>query len=227
MATLAEIRFDILGKSKGQLLSDDERLEDEYIDKLIRDKRNFMIKDQLKRGLGLHPGYFQDLSCLTIECDTIVCDGVPAGVRYHYVDLPTGVVGRVNYLGAQDGMQQFRETSLSGFVHALPGRFGVSFPLYTILDNRALIKYAPSNMTRLRMIAALDDPMQKFSDCLLARHDEPYPVPVGEVSRLQNLVLQDLLPTRNVQPDTSNNASDETTPADINAKAVQQAQEPQ
>ena len=77
------------------------------------------------------------------------------------------------------------------------------------------------------MIAALDDPMQKFSDCLLSRHDQPYPVPVSEVSRLQNLVLMDLLPTRNVQPDASNNAADETTPADINAKVLQQAREPQ
>ena len=224
MATLSQIRFDILGRIKGQLLSDDERLEDDYIDKLIRDKRNFLIKDELKRGLGLNPAYMQDLSCLRIQCDTVSCSGIPAGVQYHYVDLPSGVTGRVNYLGTQDGYTQFREMSISGFVHALPGRFGVSFPLYTIIENKALIKYASTSITQLRLIAALDDPMQKFSDCLLARHDQEYPVPVSEISRLQTLVLMDLLPTRNIQPDTNNNSADETTPADVNAKAVQAAQ---
>ena len=69
MATLAEIRYDIIQRVKGQVVSDDERLEESYIDKLIRDKRNFLIRDEAKRGLGIHSGWMQDITCLEVSAE--------------------------------------------------------------------------------------------------------------------------------------------------------------
>ncbi len=223
MPSLSEIRFDVLRKVKGQLVSDDERLEFYYLDRLIHNKRNFLIREEARRGLGFSVDYLQIVDCLSVKCDEIACAGVPSGVRYHYVDLPSGCNDRVNYLGTTDGLTQFQWKSVSGFVHAMPGLFGRSVPCYTIVENRALLKFFPKNVDTLRLIAALDNPMEKYDGetCLLDHENDPYPVPVAQISRLVNLVLMDLLATQNIQPDATNDAADETNPARVDPRPLQ------
>lgn len=221
MATLAEIRYDIIQRVKGQVVSDDERLEESYIDKLIRDKRNFIIRDEAKRGLGIHSGWMQDITCLEVKCGEVQCDGIPAGVAYSYVDWPAGAVGNVAYFGTADGSSQFSHWNISAFLLARPTRFGKEPRRYTVVGGKALLKGVPSEIDRVRLIAAVDDPIAAFGVCGLDGENQVYPVPVHQVSRLQSLVLMDLLPVRNILPDTFNNANDETVPSQVNPKLAQ------
>lgn len=224
MATLAEIRYDILGRLKGQVVTDDERLEDEYIDKLIRDRRNFLIRDEGKRGLGLHADWYQEVNCLGVKCGAVTCGGYTTQDKQVYVEMPAGVVDRIAWFGTHEG-QPFSYQALTAFLLRGTSRFGERRAAYTLVDGKALLRNVPLGLGAVRLVAAVDDPVAVMRMCQIDAENARYPVPTHQVSRLAALVISDILPMRNIQPDTFNNSADETVPAQVNQKAVQAATE--
>lgn len=195
----------------GQIASDDGRLRFRYIDKVIRDKRSLLVNSYGKRGLGVDQQFYSMVDCLTLQCGVVECAGVSAGIRHHYINMPDteAITGAIAYLGNIDGEIPFEERSFPAFMHAIPGRFGKSNPIFTVVGQIALVKFQPTGLELLRLNAILTDPIA--GNCRTTAIQEPYPIPNDKVHELELLVIKQLLATQPIQPDRVNDAADTGT----------------
>lgn len=213
MATLAQIVNSIRDQASGLMTVDDTRLRDTYLQKLVADRRAFLIEEEAKRGLGLNTAWLQVIDCLELQCEDILCEGKYTFTKQFFVRLPSTVssIDTNIYLGTIDQQQPFRETSMTGFQSAMPGRFGKTTPVYTVLGDKALVKFQPSGLRTVRYIGILSDPVDTDSSgCGAVHWEEEYPVPGLLVARLETLCLQQILSVLSIQPDMANNAKDDT-----------------
>lgn len=208
MPSLAEIRFSIRNQLVGLVANDDSRLRYAFIDKIIRDKRSKLIQSAANRGLGVDSMYYQQIDCLEIKCDEVKCAGVSLGVKYDHVTIPVveSFRGSIAWLGTLDGKVQFGELSLSGFLNIQKNRFGKGKPCFTVIGTTALIKYAPSGLSRLQMHAVLEDPLRDL--CKITNVDSPYPVPNSAVHDIEVMCLKQLMSTLSIPADMTNDAED-------------------
>jgi hypothetical protein len=208
MPALEEIRASLRRQLTGHKLTDDTRLEEPFIDYIIRSKRSVLIRDQAKPGLGVSAAYYQDMSCLKVETAKIVCDGRESGIEYQVVEVPQteSIRGAVAYLGLVNGTEPFQELGLSSFLMATGGRMCRTRPSFTMLDGKAYLKFIPDNLKVLRMIAILENPAE--NRCILDFDKTDYPIPNDKIHQLEVLCLKQLLSTNPIQGDTINDGSD-------------------
>lgn len=217
MPTLAEIRSSIRRQVKGHFVTDDDRLRDLFLDKLIADKRMVLIGRDMDRGMGVDMGCYQIFDCLKIQCGQVTCEGLPSDEQYFYVDLP--VTEHIAYLGSVDGSVSFCRTSLPGFLNALMPRLGGNQVVYADLNGQALLKFLPQGLEYVRLIAILYDPLN--GGCRTLASDEPYPIANRMVHTLEVMCIQQLVSTLPIRPDTANNAQDDTKNPPIKTKNLQ------
>ena len=219
MATLEQIRSSIIEQARGNIVTDDTRLRFGFIDHLIREKRALLIEQQRRKGMGINMGFYQTIDCLEVKCGQVECGGYKSGVRQHYLDLPAGIQNPVAFLGSVDGTISFTMYPFTAFQSVTPSRFGKTRPMYTVIDNKALLKFLPNGITMLRLVAVLYDPLEKTCATLTARNE--YPIPSGFLHQVELLCLKQLLSTQPIQPDPLNNAQDDQQPARIDQRNIQ------
>lgn len=208
MPTLENLIISIRDQAIGQIGTDDTKVQESFVEKLIRDKRSLLINSQAKNGLGVDQAYYQVVDCLEIICGTVNCPGIPRGYKYHYVETKKieSFKGSIAYLGLIDGVHPFSQIPLSAFLNHVPVRFGKEYPVFTVIDGKALLKSPPSGVAYLRGIMVLENPVEGV--CEEDAYRAEYPVPNSIVHQLELLCLKQLFSTLPIQPDTTNDAVD-------------------
>lgn len=208
MPTLIELRSSIRNQIIGQVGTDDTRYRSLFIDHEIRAVRSILINQQGRSGLGVDPAYYQELTCLTIEEGSVVCEGYDSGESLLYVTMPAveGLRGAIAYLGTIDGRTAFQRRSISSFMSKATPRFCKPFPNYAIIGDRAYVRDVPSGLEFLRMVAVLEDPAK--NKCVTDFERQPYPIPQNRVHELEVICIKQLLATLPIQPDSLNDAAD-------------------
>ena len=221
MPTLEEIVFSIRDQAIGQIGTDDTKLQEAFLEKLVRDKRSLIINDQAKRGLGVDQSYYQVIDCLEVLCGEVECPGIPRGFKYYYVDIKEveSFAGSISYLGTIDGQNPFVRVSVSAFLTNLPSRFGKNYPVFTVVSGKALLKSPPSAVAFLRGIMVLENPTEGV--CEEDAYRAQYPVPNSVMHQLELLCLKQLFSTLPIQPDTTNDATDKPeAPSNPNPNSI-------
>lgn len=208
MATLAEIRYSIRNQLEGQVVTDDHRLRIRFIDKQIRSIRSLLLAEELNRGLGIDQAFLQVIDCLQVKCDKVTCNGNTLPFKTHFVDVPpiTSHGSNPIYLGLIDGTLPFERVSYSAFLQWTGGSFSFKRPAYALIDGMALLKFFPIGTKWIRLVAALDDPMN--GGCVTLKENDPYPLPERLVHQLELLVIKQLLSTLPIPGDLVNDAVD-------------------
>lgn len=220
MSTLAELRSSIRNQLVGQVPTDDTRLRNRFIDYKIREIRSLLINQQARRGLGVDQGYYQTLSCLTIDKDRLICSGYDSGVVQPYIQIPVpeDFRGAIAFLGTVDHSMSFEYKPLSAFLMAVPDRFCVQQAMYTVIGDRAYLKFPPAGLELLTMTAVLQDPAK--NKCITDFERTPYPLPQHMVHSLEVICIKQLLATLPIAADTENDATDEGAPERTNPQAI-------
>lgn len=221
MPSLREIRASIRNQLVGQVPKDDVRFRNAFIDKVVRDKRSLLIREAAKAGLGVDPRYYQDLACLEVKDDRLICEGEPVGVDIPSAEIPAteGFHGSISYLGTSDLKTPFHYRSISSFLFALPNRRCRTEPIYTVLNGKVWFRFLDPALAMVRMVAVLEDP--KENKCVLDFEKQDYPVPNSIVHTLEVLCLKQLLSTANIPQDQRNDAKDGTVPErQVDARAI-------
>lgn len=212
MPTLAEIRDSLLSQLTGHIPSDDHRIRYGMLDKILRDKRSQVVNSQARNGLGVESAYYQIMDCLTIKSGEIECDGEGTGFTFDYVDLPDteSFQGAIAYLGPIDGATPFQARSFNAFMRPVPERFCNQRPIYTIVSDRAYIRYQPAGLEKLRLNAVLTDPAT--NSCILNFENTIYPIPAHMVPVIETICLKQLLSTLPIAGDIKNDGADLSLP---------------
>ena len=218
MPSLRELRASIRNQAAGHIVTDDTRLRNRFIDKLIRDKRSALIMSEAKRGLGVDPHYYQTISCLNIEDDELVCDGENTGVIVKSVKTPPveSFRGSIAHFGSIDHSFQFEYRALSAFINYTNGRFCSDRPVYTITAGKSYLKNIPAGMCVVKLIAVLENPQD--DTCIKDFERTDYPIPNSRVHTLELMCLKQLMSTAGIVPDEMNNAADDSTLAGAQPK---------
>jgi hypothetical protein len=219
MPRLSEIRSSILDQITGHLPTDDTRFDLEFIENLVREKRSLLIHDRAKTGLGVESAYYQDLSCLTITQEKLLCGGEDAGGVHACITVPSieRFRGAIAYLGRTSGDRPFGELGLSAFLRNAPDRFCRHTPVFTVLPGKIYLKNVDPGMETVRMIAVLEDP--RADTCILDFEEAPYPVPAHALHQLELLCLKQMMSTLPIRPDRVNDGQDgQTLAGQLNTK---------
>lgn len=213
MPTLSELRSSIKEQMLGYMPTDDSRLEEPFLDHLIRSKRSLIIRERAKFGLGVDQAFYQDLTCLKVERAPIKCDGITTKTEYPRIPVPAveQFRGSIAYLGKLNFKEPFAQLSLSAFLRSTTSRMCVTHPAYTLLDGYAYLSGLDLDTEIIRMVAVLENPAE--NKCILNFEDQDYPVPMDASHQLELLCLKQLMSTLPIRPDTSNNAQDDSAPA--------------
>lgn len=208
MATLAEIAYSIRNQLEGQVVSDDHRLRLKFIQKQIRGIRSLLLAEELNKGIGIDQGFLQVIECLEVKCDRVTCNGNTMPFKTHFVNVPpiTMVGNNPVYLGLLDGATPFERVSYASFLNWTGGSFSFKRPAYSLIDNMALLKFFPTGTKWIRLVAALDDPMN--GGCVILKEKDPYPLPERLIYQLELLVIKQLLSTLPIPGDMVNDGTD-------------------
>lgn len=211
MATLAEITFSIRNQLQGQVVTDDHRLRIPFIHHHIRNVRSLLLDEEISAGIGLDPAFLQIIDCLEVKCDRVVCNGRALPFATKYVDMPSisSKVGNPTYLGLVDGSLAFERLSYTAWLNFTGGSFAFRRPAYALVDGMAILKYIPPNTKWLRLVGALDDPIN--GGCMLLGENDTYPIPQRLVHKLELLVIKQLMSTLPIAGDPVNDAADPQT----------------
>lgn len=209
MPTLNQIRNSIREQVTGYMATDDTRLEDGFIDNIVRTKRSLIIRDRAKNGLGVESAFYQDLPCIEVTHGSAMCEGVQLDPDESMAIIPAveAFRGSIAYFGSVSGKHPYGEMGLSAYLNATGGRFCVSNPVYTKGVGVIRIKFMDKQVERVRLLAVLEDPAA--NSCLLDFEDSPYPVPLNIVHQLETLCLKQIMSTLPITPDTANNGTDD------------------
>lgn len=204
---LEEIRASIRDQVAGYVPNDDTRLRNEFIDKVIRDKRALMCRQQDTARFGNDPRYYQDMSCLEVSKEKIHCSGEFSGHSFWSVAVPQtiDVSGAIQYLGTIDLKTPFQYKGITAFLNNTGGRFCIKEPIYTFTTERAYLQNCP-DVELLRMIAILEDPRQ--NTCILDFEQDDYPFPSSHQHQLEVLCIKQILSTLQIPADQKNDAID-------------------
>lgn len=211
MATLAQIRSSILDQLTGFIPTDDSRLEEAFLENVIRTKRALLVREHEKPGMGVPQEYYQDLSCLEVIRSMEVCDGEDTGIERVTVKIPWLVGGRsaIAYFGKLDTITGgFMGVNLPTFVSGYSGRFCQDKIMYTHVGDELWVKGLPEEVDRVRLIAILEDPA--YLKCFPDFEQMEYPMPSSMVHTLETLCLKQLMSTLPITPDISNDGKDGT-----------------
>ena len=182
--TYLEIAYDIIDQVKGQINSDDSRLEEGWVIGQMNDVRAVLIKQEIDQKKALGDYFYQQTCCLEVKCKELECDGIKSGEKQWYVELPELIGGiewnDIKYLGLNDFKSSFERTSLVGFNNYEGNIYVGGKPAYNVIGNYdgdgmiAVLKNLPSaGIKYLCLIGVLSEPSSQCDDSL----DNIYPLP--------------------------------------------------
>lgn len=218
--SLAAIGFSIRNQVKGFFSTDDERIDIEFIYKMIKDVRTLLIRDEINTTKAVNNAFYQTISCLELKCRSIVCDGIDSEEKEYYVDIPVladAGTHTIKYFGSADKKTSFNQRNYQGHLYGNASPWTGNIPYYTIIGGEALMGNVPSDELRfLTLVAILNDPLN--GGCFTLSENDPFPISESVVHRLELIVIKQLMATLNIVPDIKNNAAN---------SPVEDAQQPQ
>lgn len=206
--TLAEIGFSIRNQAKGYFSSDDERIDIEFVYKMVKQVRSTLIKERYKELGAIDELMYQNISCLEIQCEEIICNCVPSGEYQYWIDLPIleDIYGNIKYLGTADMRTKFTEKTFNGFQYITSSPYTGMSPVFTRVQNKAYLKNLPTpDMKFITLVGLLADPLN--GGCYLLDENNDFPLSQNMIQQLELICLKQLMSTLQQQPDTKNNAS--------------------
>ena len=224
MATLAQLRFNILNLKAGGKTSDDDWLAPAQIDFIIAYSRSILIRRDYQKRRFLDPNIEQDLGCVEMELvDNAECCNVQTGclVLRSVLPIPNFVElqnsNLVSYVGTVDKTHAFdlipsaraRWINNNKYTAGLRRAFFIGAHLYIVNDK--LLKY-------INVRGVFEDPAQaaKFNHCSGEPCFDPntseYPISFWMIGAITDMVLKgEVRETLVVPKDTENNASGDAT----------------
>lgn len=205
--TLNEIAYSIKNRLEGFIPSDDSVLDIEYIYSRINVARSNLVMTLEKNKISIDDSFYQKICCLKIECESTVCGGMELSNSY-YVELPDriNINHTIKYFGDVDLSQSFTLVSNTGFIFNHASQFSKNIPYYTLIGNKAYVKNLPtSDMEYMCMVAILNNPLD--GKCIRSSADDQYPLPQIYVQDIEQMVINELMPSMMVFPDNANDAS--------------------
>lgn len=211
MATLAEIGFSIRNMLTGFVSSDDERLDMELIYKKIHDVRAVLIREDLDTRGRVPFDMYQEINCLEVKCEPIVCNGVDSGEVDHYIEIPKLITGLgwsdIYYLGTVGRKGGFQRTGVTQFQYNEHSQLKKKKPYYTIIGGKAYLKNLPSDSLKyISLIGILEDPMN--TGCYDVTENDEYPIPAHMIHKMEIIVIKHFASSMGILPDEFNNAID-------------------
>lgn len=211
MATLKQLRSSIRGQIRGQVPSDETRYRDRFLDHEIRAVRSQLIKEFARRNVGIPNDFYQRICCLEVQCDQIICNGVPLPHNTPYIQLPSleNVPFNPAYIGTVDGRWQFSRIPFTSFHFYTGGSFNRMQPAFALIEDKALLKlpHQLAEVKTLCLYGILEDPTE--DTCITLTENDPYPLPNNLVHQLEIMVLKQLMSTLSIPADTENSSADE------------------
>lgn len=207
--TLAEIGFSIRNQVKGFFSSDDERIDIEFIYKKVKDVRSLLIRELSNSRDPMDPALYQEICCLEVKCEEVVCNGIKSGVKQFYIELPfiENIRNAIAFLGTADRKIQFKERSYMGKLFGHAATWTGNTPYFTIVDDKAILGNLPTTGLKfLCLVAILEDPLNER--CYLRDENEHYPIPSNMVHQLELIVIKQLMSVLQLPTDLKNNAVD-------------------
>ncbi len=130
-----------MGQALGHIPSDDSRLRMRFVEYQIRSARSELLKDLVRRQVGVPYDFYQRICCLPIKCDNIVCDGESIPVERTYLEIPAleNVPHNPVYLGPADGKTPFTRVSFGQIAFWSGGSFSRKQNAFAILGNKAML----------------------------------------------------------------------------------------
>lgn len=193
-------------------ITDDFRIEDEYLIHLANTIRSSLIDEEFK-SRKLSDEYYQRYCCLEVECvkESCVLDGLTVSSEnvLYYADVPSLKKGigwdNIKMLTAEDVI--FSRLNFMSFKMQDNRQYGLSMPTFTLIGNRVYLRHLPTTGTKfLCIVAILEDPL--IAGLCDMDSDDEYPVP--NVMKLEYLMKRNVFESLNLPVDVINNTNDDT-----------------
>lgn len=217
--TLWQIRSSILNELKGGFQVDDNRIDPEFIQDKVNDRRNYLVEQYIKEN-GPDESMYQHDCCLEIICEDVECNGRILKQRpiVNIKPLLT-VAGKtyIRFVGPVDYSASFSYLPLHGIQFKDGDLWTSEDPKYTFLGpNKILLHNLPTDgMKYICFVGIFDNPNITCTDW----KDKPYPIPGSLVSKLEYDVVQMLIkPMLLMNPEQPNNATDDVPGTNNNRK---------
>jgi|TARA_R100000093_G_C1945099_1_gene74001 hypothetical protein len=212
MATLNEITYSIKNQLSGYVITDDNRLDDAFIQHEIKQYRSTLIKEMYRDTKRLDSALYQFCYCLKVTCDTVICDGNVAEAKIDYVEVPPleGSIGweNVKYFGSLDDATPYYRRTYEGLTYSSDGQYTANMPQYSVIGGKAYFtKLVSPSVKYMKMLAILEDPLKcRKEGCSSITPDDPYPVPSAMLAKLEMLVMKQISQGLSIPPDVKNDA---------------------
>lgn len=210
MKTKLDYVYSILESLTDFNLTDDHKIDEEWVSDKIDDVRATLIK-----GLkNIHDDFYQLVCCIEIECEKPACDingvSIPSGDVLWKAELPSLIPlekgNNIKYFGPPNLKSNFTQVSPSAFQTLEAREFTSDKTFYMILNGIAYFKNLPTSGIKYVCLAGLL--LNPETACNYELQNSNYPVPSG--LKLEILVKQDILSTYNIKPDVKQDARDNT-----------------
>jgi hypothetical protein len=217
MATLAQLRYDILNKLRQGISSDDDRISTRQIDFNIKSKRAALIRQEQQAGNKLSSDFIQVIPCLDVqlvdksECCEIETDCLILRTTQR---IPKTVSDLLTFVGTIDQSETFQIISSQRARWAKYSPFTSRIPKAYSLDDYIYIT-VEKTIEKIRIHGIFEDPesLALVDACNGPCYDSntsDFPIPAHLTDVLLASVLQDLtimLKTQNdITNDTQHNA---------------------
>jgi hypothetical protein len=207
--SLEKIIYSIKEELSGYIITDDTLYDDEYIKDKIMSAREAIIKD-LYRNKLLNESYYQRLCCLEVNCVEAACnfEGTPiySGDSYNVIEIPSLIKGvgwdNIINLGTTDLNIKLQRVTFDGFMSSDGALYTSTYPIYTIVDNKALLKNIPLGTKFLCGIMLLYDPTEACN------WEDNKDYPIDDSYKLEMLVKKDILSVMGIVGDEINDGRD-------------------
>jgi len=196
-------------------IRDDLRVPDELIRDKVHDWRATLIRDEFRSTNIIDQNYYQKTCCIEITCEAQSCTignyTVPSGTVIWSVELPALVTGvgwkDILYLGPDNMLTNFDRYSLSGLAGLQGNIWTGNEPAYTTIGNIAYFLNLPTSGSRFLCLVALVNNPTVVCDYDLDA--DIYPTPSD--TKLEMLVLKDLLSVAGIRLDEAQDTRDNPT----------------
>lgn len=224
--SLSKIVYSIIEQCSHRVVSDDSRLDFEFIADKVHDVRLLLLKEDWAAKRKVDDGFFKRSCCFEIKCGSPNCEGNKlSDIEYHYVSLPkisTAVNGTIRYAGTvmDNQSESFEISILSNSQWKVRGAnpYIPKKPIGTLINNSTLVlENIPEGMKYICVDAVWENPIINCE----TDNNADYPIPGDLIHKLEIVTIQHVLSANLVGADVINNALDDTT---VNQQAFNKQQ---
>lgn len=229
MATLNELRHNILLKLSGGTLSDDFDIDKRQVDYWINSQRALMVRNELNKYRSIDPDLVQDLGCIELEkidraecCDiNIECDILRTNVEIpSFIEMYNReAITRVGSLDKIAKPYTYIPYERAPYVGS--GRFNLK-QIYAFRKNKRIYivfnakNYKAKMLQYINVQGVLENPLDAITfincdgtNCWTA--DSQYPIKQWMIPYMENIILKNELGGLAVPSDSANDSADTNT----------------